>query len=165
LTALSPETATDVRPQFESDVKPSHAKMIEIVNRQRKRKLNGKRWREFTAESLKAIKREGRDVSVVFLSNAAIRKLNEQYRGRDYVTDVLSFPTEPEQFENQASLGEIAIATDRAAAQAKENGLTLQNEIEQLILHGLLHLCGYDHETDNGEMNRLELKLRKKLGI
>jgi len=139
--------------------------MIEIINRQRKRRLNAKHWREFTAEALRSIKREGRDVSVVFLSNAAIRKLNKQFRGKDYATDVLSFPTEPEQFEKQSSLGEIIIATDRAAAQAKEKGLTLQNEIEQLILHGLLHLYGYDHETDNGEMNRLELKLRRKLGI
>jgi probable rRNA maturation factor len=139
--------------------------MIEIINRQRKRKLNAKHYREFTAEILRAIKREASDVSIVFVSNAAIRKLNKQFRGKDYVTDVLSFPTEFEQFENETGLGEIVIATDRAAAQAKENGLTLQNEIKQLILHGLLHLCGYDHESDNGEMNRLELKLRKKLGI
>jgi probable rRNA maturation factor len=143
----------------------TNSEMIQIVNRQPKRKINGKRWRGFTAEALRAIKREGRDVSVVFLSNAAIRKLNKQFRAKDYTTDVLSFPTEPEQFEKQSSLGEIVIATDRAATQAKENGLTFENEIEQLILHGLLHLCGYDHETDNGEMNRLELKLRKKLGI
>ena len=139
--------------------------MIDIINRQRKRKLKARYWREFTAESLTAMKREGSDVSIVFVSNAAIRKLNKQFRGRDYVTDVLSFPAEPDQFEKRSSLGEIVIATDRAAAQAKENGLSFQNEIEQLILHGLLHLCGYDHETDKGEMNRLELRLRRKLGI
>ena len=139
--------------------------MIDIINRQRKRKLKARYWREFTAESLTAMKREGSDVSIVFVGNAAIRKLNRQYRGRDYVTDVLSFPAEPDQFEKRSSLGEIVIATDRAAAQAKESGLSFQNEIEQLILHGLLHLCGYDHETDKGEMNRLELRLRRKLGI
>jgi len=83
------------------------------------------------------------------------------------VTDVLSFPNQPEPFEaeNQSQLGEIVISIQRAAVQAKQNGLTFSNEVEQLILHGLLHLCGYDHETDDGEMNRLELKLRKKLGI
>ena len=53
----------------------------------------------------------------------------------------------------------------RAAAQAKDNGLSFSNEVKQLILHGLLHLSGYDHETDKGEMDRLELKLRKRLGI
>jgi len=60
---------------------------------------------------------------------------------------------------------EIVISVERAMVQARENGLTFANEVEQLIVHGLLHLCGYDHESDNGEMNRLELKLRKKLGI
>ncbi|HXI25059.1 MAG TPA: rRNA maturation RNase YbeY, partial [Pyrinomonadaceae bacterium] len=104
--------------------------MIDIINRQRKRKFNAKHWREFTAESLRAIKREGCAVSIVFVSNAAIRKLNKQFRGKDYATDVLSFPTESEQFENQSSLGEIVIATERAVAQARENGLTGQNEIE-----------------------------------
>jgi len=54
---------------------------------------------------------------------------------------------------------------EQAMRQAKENGLTLDQEIAQLILHGLLHLCGYDHTTDSGEMNRLELRLRRKLGI
>lgn len=83
------------------------------------------------------------------------------------MTDVLSFPSQAEPFEieNRGQLGEVVISVQRAAAQAKQNGLTFSNEVEQLILHGLLHLCGYDHETDDGEMNRLELKLRKKLGI
>ena len=63
------------------------------------------------------------------------------------------------------NLGDIAISVETAAMQAKENGLTFDGEIAQLILHGLLHLSGYDHETDNGEMNRLELRLRKQLRI
>ena len=140
-------------------------RMIDIINRQRRRKINQKHWRDFAARAIEAIGNRREAVTIVFVSDPAIRKLNKSFRGKDSVTDVLSFPTEPEQFETQSSLGEIVIAIDRAAAQAKENGLTLQNEIEQLIMHGLLHLCGYDHETDDGEMNRLELKLRKKLGI
>jgi probable rRNA maturation factor len=140
--------------------------MIEIINRQRGQRINAKHWRVFTAAALKAIKRE-EDVSIVFASDPVIRKLNAEFREKDYPTDVLSFPSSPEPFEqtNRPHLGEVVISVQRAATQAKENGLTLRNEIEQLILHGLLHLCGYDHETDNGEMNRLELKLRKKLGI
>ena len=63
------------------------------------------------------------------------------------------------------NLGDIAVSLERATTQAEENGLTLEVEIAQLILHGLLHLCGYDHETDQGQMNRLELQLRQKLGI
>lgn len=80
---------------------------------------------------------------------------------------MLSFPSEAELFEDekQSQLGEVVISLQRAAVQARQNGLTFSNEVEQLILHGLLHLCGYDHESDNGEMHRLELKLRKKLGI
>ena len=141
--------------------------MITFINRQRAHKINSKRWLEFADRALRLISAHEPDVSIVFVSNAAIRKLNRQFRGRDSSTDVLSFPTAAESFEreNRSQLGEIVISTQRAAAQAKQNGLTFTNEIEQLMLHGLLHLHGYDHETDGGEMNRLELKLRKKLGI
>ncbi|HEX5703005.1 MAG TPA: rRNA maturation RNase YbeY [Pyrinomonadaceae bacterium] len=141
--------------------------MIEIINRQRRHKVQAKRWREFATGASKAIGAGKRDAVIVFVSDAAMRKLNRQFRGKDSATDVLSFPAQPESFEAEAeaNLGEIVISLDRAQVQAKENGLTLVNEVEQLILHGLLHLCGHDHETDDGEMNRLELKLRKKLGI
>ena len=141
--------------------------MIEIINRQRAHRINGKALIEFSQEALLAIDQSHKAATVVFVSDAAIKKLNHQFRGKNYATDVLSFPTAAEEFEtaNQAHLGEIIISSERAAAQAKQNGLTLNNEVQQLILHGLLHLCGYDHETDDGEMNRLELKLREKLGI
>ena len=111
--------------------------MIDIVNRQRRRKINQKHWRDLTARAIEAIGNRHKTVTIVFVSDSAIRKLNKQFRDTDRVTDVLSFPAEPEHFENQSSLGEIVISTDRAGAQAKTNGLSLQNEIEQLILHGL----------------------------
>jgi len=141
--------------------------MIELINRQRRRRLNLKEWREFSERALRAIRSDDSAVTFVFVSDAAIKKLNGQFRGKNYATDVLSFPTQAEVFEtdNQPHLGEVVISVERAAAQAKENGLTFSNEVEQLILHGLLHLSGYDHETDHGEMNRLELKLRRQLGI
>ena len=141
--------------------------MIEIINRQRRRKLNAQEWQDFAMRAQRAIAKQHHDATVVFVSDAAIRKLNRQFRGKDDATDVLSFPNEPEPFEihNQPNLGEVIISAERAAAQAKENHLTFDNEVQQLILHGLLHLCGYDHETDSGEMNRLELKLRRKLKI
>ena len=141
--------------------------MVDIINRQRKRRVNSKQWREFAEHALRETDNDQREVTIVFVADAAIKKLNRQFRGNDHATDVLSFPTQQEPFERElkGSLGEIVISLDRAAAQAKGNGLTFVNEVEQLILHGLLHLCGYDHETDNGEMNRLELKLRRKLGI
>ncbi len=141
--------------------------MIHVINRQRKRKVDAKQWREFAEHASRAIGTDDRDATIVFVSDAAIRKLNRQFRGKDYATDVLSFPVRAEEFEkeNEAGLGEVVISIERAAAQAKETKLTLTNEIQELVLHGLLHLAGYDHETDKGEMNRLELKLRKKLGI
>ena len=141
--------------------------MIEIINRQRRHKVQAKRWREFAARASEAIGAGNRDATIVFVSEAAIRNLNRQFRGKDSATDGLSFPSQPESFESdtETNVGEIVISLGRAQSQAKENGLTLVNEVEQLILHGLLHLCGHDHETDDGEMNRLELKLRKKLGI
>lgn len=139
--------------------------MVEVVNRQRRRKIDTKQWREFGEKALRVIETAKTDATIAFVSDDAIRKLNRQFRGKDYATDVLSFPSKAEAFENQTDLGEIVISVQRAVAQAKRNGLGFSNEVSQLILHGLLHLCGYDHGTDNGEMNRLELKLRKQLGI
>ena len=141
--------------------------MIEIINRQRSKPINAKPLRELGERALRTIGSRKQAATIVFVSDAAIRKLNNQFRGKDQVTDVLSFPSEAEPFEaeNQSQLGEVVISVQRAADQAKQNRLTFSNEVEQLILHGLLHLCGYDHETDDGKMNRLEVKLRKKLGI
>ena len=141
--------------------------MIEVINRQRYRKIDAPAWREFAEQASQAIDSTQQSATIVFVSDTVIKKLNQQFRGQNYATDVLSFPTKAEDFEsdNQSHLGEVVISVERAAAQAKENGLTFSNEVRQLILHGLLHLSGHDHETDKGEMNRLELKLRKKLGI
>lgn len=134
--------------------------MVEVVNRQRRLKLDTEAWSNFAARAIDAMGKSESSATIAFVSAKRIRGLNRQFRGIDKVTDVLSFPAEEE-----SNLGDVAVSVDTAVMQAKENGLTLDGEIAQLILHGLLHLCGYDHETDNGEMNRLELKLRRRLGI
>ena len=134
--------------------------MIEAVNRQRKTKIDTKAWESFADKAATAIGKSGSTATVAFVSDKAIRELNRQFRGVDKATDVLAFPA-----DEAHNLGDIAISVDTAARQAKENGLTFDEEVAQLILHGLLHLSGYDHETDNGEMNRLELKIRRRLGI
>jgi len=134
--------------------------MVEVVNRQRRLKLDTEAWSTFADKALHAIGKNDSPATIAFVSDKRIRELNRQFRGVDKATDVLSFPA-----EEKVNLGDIAVSVDTAAMQAKENGLTIEGEIAQLILHGLLHLCGYDHETDNGEMNRLELKLRRKLRI
>ena len=141
--------------------------MIEVVNRQRRRKIDTKQWREFGENALQAIGTNRNGATIAFVSDDVIKKLNRGFRGKDHVTDVLSFPAEQSEFEKAegSSLGDVVISIEQAARQAKEHGLSLEHEMSQLILHGLLHLSGYDHETDRGEMDRLELRLRKRLGI
>jgi probable rRNA maturation factor len=107
-------------------------------------------------------------MTVVFVRDKKIRTLNRDYRGKDYATDVLSFQTsdgedEASNFGGENYIGDIVISTDTAMRQAEEAKQTFEREVQELVIHGVLHLCGYDHETDNGEMNRLELKLRDKL--
>jgi probable rRNA maturation factor len=142
--------------------------MIEALNRQRKYALDLAHWEAFAARALGVVPgARGAGVTVAFVSAARMRALNRDWRGQDRVTDVLSFPAAQDDFERRAgaTLGDVVICVAQAARQAAANGLTLNEELAQLILHGLLHLCGYDHETDSGEMNRLELRLRRKLGV
>lgn len=137
-----------------------------IVNLQRKIKLETLPLESFI-ETIRGVKEvSGREFSVAFVSDRRMRELNKLFRNKNDTTDVLSFPHEPDEFDpDKDNLGDIVISVEQAAKQAEENGLTLELEIKQLILHGLLHLCGYDHETDSGEMNARELELRETLGI
>jgi probable rRNA maturation factor len=141
--------------------------MIEIVNRQRKIKIDAEIFRDFAEKATNIIpEAHGKSVVIAFVSDHKMRQLNGTFRGKDLTTDVLSFPFETDEFEiDQNHLGDIAISLEQALRQAKENNLSFSNEIKQLILHGILHLCGYDHETDNGEMNSLEVQLRDKLFV
>jgi probable rRNA maturation factor len=107
---------------------------------------------------------QGRDFCVVLVSDQKIKQLNRTFRHKNSPTDVLSFPFNDEPLESDF-LGDVIISAETASRQASDNNLTIEKEIKQLILHGVLHLCGHDHETDNGQMNRLELKLRKILRI
>ncbi len=141
--------------------------MIEVVNRQRKLKIDCPRWQSFAEKALGVLPGTPAGATVAFVSDRAMRALNRRWRGLTGTTDVLSFPAEQDEFEKTESptLGDVVISVEQAARQAKENKLAFEDEIAQLILHGLIHLCGYDHATDHGEMNRLELRLRRQLGI
>jgi probable rRNA maturation factor len=141
--------------------------MIEVVNRQRKLTIDRERWQAFASKALNVAPASDGDVTVVFVSDRAMRVINRTWRGKRGTTDVLSFPAKQDEFEKLEglNLGDIVISVEQAAQHAQENGLEFDDEVSQLILHGLLHLCGYDHETDDGEMNRLELRLRRRLGI
>lgn len=156
---------------------------ITVVNLQRKRAIEIFVFREYSQDLRSRIdEAAGNGFAIALISDGRMRQLNKFFRGKDFTTDVLSFPHEPDEFELNAPiavasdsgspidnsgkfLGDIVISVEQAARQADENGLTLEVEIKQLILHGLLHLCGYDHETDNGEMNARELELRERLGL
>lgn len=94
-----------------------------------------------------------------------MRRLNRQFRGKDATTDVLSFPSGNGQARRPAPLGDIAISVARARAQAREFGHTTEQEVRVLMLHGVLHLLGMDHETDGGQMARAEQRWRERLGL
>ena len=141
--------------------------MIEVVNRQRKLPVDCERWQAFATKAMRVLPAEAKGVTVAFVSDRAMSELNRLWRHKRGTTDVLSFPADQDEFEREEGLrlGDVVISVEQAARQAKENDLSLDQEIAQLILHGLIHLCGYDHSTDNGEMDRLEIRLRRKLGI
>jgi rRNA maturation RNase YbeY len=121
----------------------------------------------FAERALKVVPSGGAVATVAFVSDRAMRELNRRWRGKSGTTDVLSFPSGQEEFERAEglTLGDVVVSVEQAGRQAAEHGLDFEGEVAQLILHGLLHLCGYDHETDAGEMNALELTLRRRLGI
>jgi probable rRNA maturation factor len=102
----------------------------------------------------------GKPFTCLITDDAELQRLNRGFLGRDYPADVLSFPS-----GTAADLGEIAISTGRAAHQARQFGHSVDEEIRVLMLHGVLHLLGMDHESDNGTMARLEKRWRKKLGL
>jgi probable rRNA maturation factor len=141
--------------------------MIEVINRQRKLQIDCDRWQTFTVKAVKVAPVNGAGVTIAFVSDRMMRELNWRWRGKRGTTDVLSFPAAQDEFERLEgkTLGDVVISVEQAARQAAEHDLSFETEVAQLILHGLLHLCGYDHETDKGEMNRLELRLRRRLGI
>jgi probable rRNA maturation factor len=142
---------------------------IEVVNRQRLARMDAARIARLGDATLAAVGKTGCSLTIAFVRDRIIRDLNRRFRGSDRATDVLSFPrgsADDKDFpgtEVADYLGDIVVSTETALRQANEAGLSFQREVDELVMHGVLHLCGYDHENDHGEMNRLELKLRRKL--
>ncbi len=116
------------------------------------------------ARRLQAEVAGGREFCCLITGDAELRRMNRDFRGRDYPTDVLSFPADLNRDTN-AGLGEIAISYDRAREQAHERGHDTGDELRVLLLHGVLHLTGLDHERDNGRMARVEKRWRKHFGL
>jgi probable rRNA maturation factor len=116
----------------------------------------------FLREAQAAVRLRG-EVSVLLTTDQSLRRLNRQFRGINKATDVLSFPA-PHVATGEVA-GDLAISVPTALRQARAQGHALAVEIKVLILHGLLHLAGFDHETDDGRMARRERLLRGRLGL
>jgi probable rRNA maturation factor len=118
----------------------------------------------FLAEAQVAVRLRG-EVSVLVTTDRRIRQLNREFRGKNQATDVLSFPADEFIRKLEGIAGDLAIGIDTARKQARAQNHALTCELKVLILHGLLHLAGYDHETDSGQMARRERLLRAKLKL
>jgi probable rRNA maturation factor len=147
---------------------------IEVVNRQRLARIDARRIISLADAALGAVGRADANLTVAFVRDRVIRDLNIEFRGIDRPTDVLSFPADDERADassvqfigcgaDSKHIGDIVVSTDTALKQANDAGRSFEREVDELVIHGVLHLCGYDHETDRGQMNRIELKLRRKL--
>jgi probable rRNA maturation factor len=130
---------------------------------------------EFTRKVLLTLERMDRlayaigEVSIAFVDDAQMTELNEKFRNKNQTTDVLTFPADDSYGdpadEEGRPLGDIVISVDQAKRQAVDEKHSLATEIRYLILHGILHALGYDHETDLGEMNALEIDVRSQVGL
>ncbi len=140
-----------------------------LYNRQRRFRIDKKHFVDFVRRLSEATGQSEDAFSVTLVRDESIRDLNRRFRSKNYPTDVLSFPSKgrarwalPEE-ERAPRLGEIVISVETAKRQARREGHQLDMEIKLLMIHGLLHLMGFDHERDHGEMNRLEYRLRARL--
>ncbi|MDI6729447.1 MAG: rRNA maturation RNase YbeY [Thermodesulfovibrionales bacterium] len=154
---------------------------ITIRNSQRLIRINQRRIESILKKVLKHLTLnrrrysfiESAEISVLFVNDRKMRELNLQYRGKDKTTDVLSFPQIEQfkrfkQFERLTSLGDIVINLHQAKRQSKEHGFTFYAEIAWLLIHGLLHLLGYDHEKNKHQarkMREMEKELLEVMGI
>ena len=135
----------------------AHVEVV-LLNQQRRRRVPAARLRRVIQDAARALRVTG-EVALVLTTDAPVRRLNARFRHQDKPTDVLSFPGPG----GEAGLGDIVISLDTAARNAPRFGRTLGQELQVLTLHGFLHVLGYDHETDDGTMDRLESRLRRKL--
>lgn len=155
-----------------------------ILNRQRRVRVARKPLEVFLRRVEKELGLGTANVTICLVNDAEIARMNEAFRKKKGPTDVLSFPAgetqsarrrtsagateqrEKREPESAGSyLGDIVIAPETARRYAKKNGRSLNDELRVLILHGVLHLMGYDHETDRGQMNRIEQKMRRRFGL
>jgi probable rRNA maturation factor len=145
-----------------------------MLNQQRQVRVKLAGLGAFAAEACRALGLRPESLTVCMASTARMARWNLAYRGKRGATDVLSFPSDPakpapavarRKRSKDAYLGDIAICPAVARRNARGLGRTLDSELRILILHGILHLMGYDHESDTGQMERRERRLRRALGL
>jgi probable rRNA maturation factor len=137
-----------------------------IVNRQRRVPVSIQPLRQFYERARRALGFAPGAVTIQLISDRTMARLNERFRKKHGTTDVLSFPGSGERPAHGSEyVGDIAISPETARRNARRFSRSLPAELQILILHGMIHLAGYDHEIDHGEMNRLERRLRKRLGV
>ena len=137
-----------------------------IVNRQRRVSVAIRPLQEFYERVRRELGFAPESVTIQLIGAATMAKLNETYRKKNGATDVLSFPANGARPAKGAEyVGDIAISPETARRNARRDSRSLSVEMRILILHGMIHLAGYDHEADHGEMERLERRLRKRLGV
>jgi probable rRNA maturation factor len=135
---------------------------IQVINRQRRVRINRKAVISFCVAALRSLNQPPTTVSVALVNRQEIHALNSRYRDKDYATDVLSFSYEKTVLEDGPFLGEIVLAPEIADKQASTYHTTLERELRKLLVHGILHLLGFDHESDRGRMNRIQTKLMRR---
>ena len=137
-----------------------------IVNRQRRVPVAVQPLREFYERVQRELRFPPESVTVQLISDDAMATLNQTYRKKQGPTDVLSFPATTSKPRQGADyMGDIAISPETARRNARRFSRSLALEMRILILHGMIHLAGFDHENDNGEMEKLERRLRRRLGV
>ena len=134
--------------------------MIHYRNEVRGSGVDARALKATVRARLAAVDEPGAAISLTLVNDATIREINRQHRGKDKPTDVLSFPLEPEPFAEERLLGDIVISIDTARRQAADYDAPLQRELERLMIHGLLHVLGHDHE-EPGERAAMEAEERR----
>jgi probable rRNA maturation factor len=139
---------------------------VEIVRKEASGTFSNRELKRIALKVLELVEQSQAELSVALVNNREIRKLNAKYRQKDYPTDVLSFPAANELPMGVRLLGDVVISVEKAEEQAKQRGRTLNEETVTLLIHGVLHLLGYDHERsakDARIMGRLEKKIYRTL--
>lgn len=137
---------------------------VQVLNKQRRFKICRPAIALYCVHVIRSLSREIPALSIVFVNTVQMRRINNAYLSHDYATDVLSFSYEGTVMEGRPFLGEIVIAPEIAAFHAASYGISPEKEVRKLLVHGILHLMGYNHETDQGQMKRLQTRLlRRKL--